>query len=217
MPSHRGLVARRQERASDVSQRIDVISPRGPECDALRRYPRFALFYMAALYETRAHACDVSLKFAKHPHARSATGGYVGIRLLHRWSARATPTTQFWCKSIQPSGRSRHAQLRKFSTGLMKFPSIHPLAKELRMIALLRQVVDPGSGEGARWAQMRAPRIKSEMLVQFGASSKLNAEWEFVSMLRAEGRRATSEFLDSSGNDLGKRSTANLDVLLAEC
>jgi NTE family protein len=92
-----------------------------------------------------------------------------------------------------------------------------PLAKELRMIALLRQVVDPGTGEGARWAQMRTHRIKSDMLVQFGASSKLNAEWEFVSMVRAEGRRAASEFLDASADDLGKRSTANLDVLLAEC
>ena len=91
------------------------------------------------------------------------------------------------------------------------------LAKELRMIALLRQVVDAGTGEGARWAQMRAHRIKSDMLVQFGASSKLNAEWEFVSMLRAEGRRAASEFLDLSGDDLGKRSSANLDLLLAEC
>jgi NTE family protein len=92
-----------------------------------------------------------------------------------------------------------------------------PLAKELRMIALLRQVVDPGTGEGARWAQMRTHRIKSDMLVQFGSSSKLNAEWEFVSMLRVEGRRAASEFLDASADDLGKRSTANLDVLLAEC
>ena len=27
--------------------------------------------------------------------------------------------------------------------------------KELRMIALLRQVADPGTGEGARWAGMR--------------------------------------------------------------
>ncbi len=91
-----------------------------------------------------------------------------------------------------------------------------PLLKELRMIALLRQVADPGSGEGARWAQMRTHRIMTDMLAQFGASSKLNAEWEFLSMLRAEGRRAASEFLDASGDNLVKRSTANLDVLLAE-
>jgi predicted acylesterase/phospholipase RssA len=30
-----------------------------------------------------------------------------------------------------------------------------PLMKELRMMALLRQVADPGHGEGARWAGMR--------------------------------------------------------------
>ena len=85
------------------------------------------------------------------------------------------------------------------------------------MIALLRQVADPGTGEGARWAQMRTHRIMTDMLAKFGASSKLNAEWEFIEILRSEGRRATSEFLEANGKDLGKRSTADLDVLLAEC
>jgi NTE family protein len=92
-----------------------------------------------------------------------------------------------------------------------------PLAKELRMMALLRQVADPGNGEGARWAQMRTHRIKSDLLATFGASSKLNAEWDFLSLLREEGRQAASEFLDAHADDLGNRSSANLDVLLAEC
>jgi len=92
-----------------------------------------------------------------------------------------------------------------------------PLMKELRMIALLRQAADPGSGEGARWARMRTHRIKSDMLTKFGSSSKLNAEWQFVSMLRAEGRLAASEFLEHHGEDVGRRTTADLDVLLAEC
>ena len=92
-----------------------------------------------------------------------------------------------------------------------------PLAKELRMIALLRQVADPGHGEGERWAQMRMHRIKSDLLAEFGASSKLNAEWAFITKLRDEGRRAANEFLAAHGEDVGKRSTADLDVLLAEC
>ncbi|MGC1353547.1 MAG: patatin-like phospholipase family protein [Xanthobacteraceae bacterium] len=91
-----------------------------------------------------------------------------------------------------------------------------PLMKELRMIALLRQVADPGTGEGARWAQMRTHRIATDMLAQFGASSKLNAEREFVTLLRTEGRRAASQFLHASAGDLGKRSTIDLDVLVAE-
>lgn len=92
-----------------------------------------------------------------------------------------------------------------------------PLMKELRMIALLRQAADPGSGEGARWAKMRTHRIKSDMLAKFGASSKLNAEWEFVSMLHAEGRQAAEAFLSEHGADIGRQSTADLDVLLSEC
>jgi NTE family protein len=91
-----------------------------------------------------------------------------------------------------------------------------PLAKELRMIALLRQVADPGHGEGERWAQMRMHRIKSDILAEFGASSKLNAEWAFVTKLCDEGRRAASEFLAAHGEDVGKRSTMDLDALLAE-
>lgn len=90
------------------------------------------------------------------------------------------------------------------------------LMKELRMIALLRQVADPGRGEGARWAGMRTHRIKSERLAEFGASSKLNAEWAFVALLKAEGRRCADEFLSKHGDDLGRRSTADLDVLLTE-
>jgi NTE family protein len=92
-----------------------------------------------------------------------------------------------------------------------------PLMKELRMMALLRQVADPGTGEGARWAQMRTHRIMTDTLAQFGASSKLNAEWGFLEMLRTEGRRAASEFLDAHGDDVGKQSTTDLDALLAEC
>jgi NTE family protein len=92
-----------------------------------------------------------------------------------------------------------------------------PLMKELRMIALLRQAADPGRGEGARWAGMRTHRIMTDKLAEFGASSKLNAEWEFLAMLKAEGRKSAGDFLTSCGKDLGSKSSADLDVLLAEC
>jgi NTE family protein len=92
-----------------------------------------------------------------------------------------------------------------------------PLMKELRMIALLRQVAEPGHGEGARWAGMRIHRIWTDRLAEFGASSKLNAEWAFVAMLKEEGRRSADQFLAAHAEDIGKRSTADLDVLLQEC
>ena len=91
------------------------------------------------------------------------------------------------------------------------------LMKELRMIALLRQVADPGSGEGRRWAGMRTHRILTEMMTELGYSSKLNAERAFLEMLRDEGRRAAGAFLDAHADDLGHRTTTDLDALLAEC
>lgn len=90
------------------------------------------------------------------------------------------------------------------------------LLKELRMIALLRQVVDAGSSEGRKWADMRIHLIASKVLTELGASSKFNAEWDFLCMLRDEGRRATEEFLAANSENIGKRSSIDLDILLEQ-
>jgi NTE family protein len=88
------------------------------------------------------------------------------------------------------------------------------LLKELRMIALLRQVADPGVSEGALWAGMRIHRIASETMVDLGYSSKLNAEWAFLCMLRDDGRHTAETFLAGHGADIGQRSSLDIDRLL---
>ena len=90
------------------------------------------------------------------------------------------------------------------------------LLKELRMIALLRQTVDPGHEEGAKWAGMRVHLLTSPIMTSLGYSSKLNAEWAFLTMLKEEGRRTVEKFLKNHGDNLGQRSTVNLDVLLEQ-
>jgi len=96
------------------------------------------------------------------------------------------------------------------------------LIKELYMMALLRRnaaklaappLVDP---EGAHWARMRVHIVRNSVMNKLGYSSKLNAEWAFLSMLKEEGRKAAEEFLIAHGNDLGKISTLDIDQLLAE-
>ncbi len=57
-------------------------------------------------------------------------------------------------------------------------------------------------------------RISSAEIAAFGASSKLNAEWEFLYLLRDEGRRAADAFLAAHADSLGRRSTLDLDALL---
>ncbi|WP_205192517.1 MULTISPECIES: patatin-like phospholipase family protein [Burkholderiaceae] len=89
-----------------------------------------------------------------------------------------------------------------------------PLMKELRMIALLRRAADAGSDEGRHWAKMRIHRISSDVMTELGYSSKLNAEWSFLTMLRDEGRLAAQAFLDEHGDSIGVRSSLDLDALL---
>jgi NTE family protein len=90
------------------------------------------------------------------------------------------------------------------------------LLKELRMIALLRQVADAGNSEGRKWAEMRIHLVASKVLAELGASSKFNAEWDFLCMLRDEGRRAAEAFLTKDGENIGERSSIDLDILLQQ-
>lgn len=87
------------------------------------------------------------------------------------------------------------------------------LLKELRMMALLRQSASAATGESARWARMRLHRITSDAMADLGYSSKLNAEWEFLTMLHNEGRRSAEAFYREHRDAIGKNSTLDLDEL----
>lgn len=88
--------------------------------------------------------------------------------------------------------------------------------KELKMIALLRQVADPGKSEGALWAEMRIHAVRNPTMLDLGYSSKLNAEWPFLTMLHQEGRNSADEFLKMHRRDLGRTSSVNLETLLEQ-
>jgi NTE family protein len=144
-------------------------------------------------------------------------GGYSGnptiTPLVRESNARDTILVQ-----INPRERSGTPRTANDILNRLNEVSFNaPLMKELRMIALLRQAADPGSGEGARWAGMRTHRIMTDLMAELGYSSKLNTEREFLHMLRAEGRRAASAFLAGHADDIGHRSSTDLDALIAEC
>jgi len=141
-------------------------------------------------------------------------GGYSGnptITPLVR-ECRSQDTILVQINPIERSGSPRSARDILNRLNEVSFNAV--LLKELRMIALLRQVAHGGDSEGAKWAHMRIHRVSSEVMVGLGYSSKLNAEWEFLSMLRDEGRRAAQAFLSDHQEDLGRRSTLDLDELL---
>jgi NTE family protein len=141
-------------------------------------------------------------------------GGYTGnptiTPLVRECSSRDTILVQI--NPIERPGTPRSA--KEILNRLNEVSFNAPLMKELRMIALLRNVADPGNSEGAQWAGMRIHRISSELMLELGYSSKLIAEWAFFCKLRDEGRAAAATFLDAHLADIGKRSTLDLDTLL---
>ena len=141
-------------------------------------------------------------------------GGYVGnptITPLVRECA-SSDTVLVQVNPVDRPGTPRSA--REILDRLNEVSFNSPLMKELRLIAVLRQVADTGDCEGARWAGMRIHRIASAMMRELGYSSKLNAEWDFLCMLRDEGRACAHAFLNDHAQDLGRRSTLDLDAFL---
>jgi NTE family protein len=141
-------------------------------------------------------------------------GGYAGnptITPLVR-ECRSQDTILVQINPIERNGTPRSARDILDRLNEVSFNSV--LLKELRMIALLRRVAHASDDEGARWAGMRIHRVASEVMLDLGCSSKLNAEWDFLTMLRDEGRKATETFLQAHIDDVGKVSSLDLDELL---
>lgn len=143
-------------------------------------------------------------------------GGYAGnptiSPLVRECSSRDTLLVQI--NPVARPGAPRSA--REILNRINEISFNATLLKELRMIAILRRVVDAGDSEGAEWAEMRLHRIASDRMAEFGSSSKMNAEWPFLCLLRDEGRLAAGEFLDTYGDDLGQRSSFDVAELIAE-
>jgi NTE family protein len=115
-------------------------------------------------------------------------------------------------QSVERAGSPRSARDILNRLNEVSFNAV--LLKELRMIALLRQVAHSNDCESAKWADMRIHASPARSWSDLVIPSKLNAEWEFLSMLRDEGRRAAQAFLTDHHEDLGRRSSLDLDELL---
>ncbi|MDW6025953.1 patatin-like phospholipase family protein [Mesorhizobium sp. BAC0120] len=141
-------------------------------------------------------------------------GGYAGnptiTPLIRECKSQDTILVQI--NPVERPGTPRSAREILNRINEVSFNAV--LLKELRMIALLRKLAQVDDDEGARWAAMRIHRIASDAMTDLGYSSKLNAEWKFLTMLRDEGRSSAAAFLDTHGDDLGRRSSLDLNSLL---
>ncbi|MCC5975912.1 MAG: patatin-like phospholipase family protein [Rubellimicrobium sp.] len=141
-------------------------------------------------------------------------GGYAGNPTMTPL-IRECESNDTFLVQINPVARDETPRTaREIASRLNEISFNAQLLKELQMMALLRRVVDPGNDEARHWKEMRIHRITSDVMVQLGHSSKLNAEWDFLQMLFDEGRRAAIAFGQAHLDDVGVRSTFDIESLI---
>ena len=146
---HRFRAARRGRRSSCSSPR-PMCTPAAAACSATPRSRRTSC--------SPRPACRPCSRRSRSTASPIGTAATPAIRPSRRWCAKATRTTRSWCRSIRANGAETPRTAAEILNRLNEISFNSPLMKELRMIALLRQVADPGHRRGrALGADAHAP------------------------------------------------------------
>ncbi|MBW9116505.1 patatin-like phospholipase family protein [Rhizobium cauense] len=148
-------------------------------------------------------------------------GGFSGNPLLTP-AVRESPARDILLVQVNPVERPGVPRTAREILNRMNEISFNSsLKKELRAMAVLKKMLSDNGVEPAQipwakeWTSMRLHRIATPpTMVEMSASSKMNGEWGFLSMLHQEGRAAADEFLARHGVDIGTRETFEIESLL---
>jgi NTE family protein len=138
-------------------------------------------------------------------------GGYSGNPslgpLVRECSANDTVLVQI--NPVQRPGIPKTSH--EISSRLNEISFNSSLVKELRMMSVIRKDMPPHQCEASSWGTMRMHLIASDVMLELDHTSKMNAEWDFMTMLRDKGREAAGNFLDAHRGDIGERPTLDLE------
>lgn len=88
------------------------------------------------------------------------------------------------------------------------------LLRELRAIDFVRRLIEEGKLSEDDYRKVRVHIIENqEVLKPLGASSKVNAEWRFLTHLRDLGRDTADGWLADTFDDIGVRSSVDLRAM----
>jgi len=141
-------------------------------------------------------------------------GGYMGNPALFPFHSESD-TADIIVVQINPierKGAPRTAQDIQNRLNEISFNS--SLLKELRAIDFVDRLVREGKLDAAQYRRERVHIIENQdALKPLGASSKMNAEWAFLTFLRDMGRETAAAWLERHYGDVGERSTVDLRAM----
>lgn len=137
-------------------------------------------------------------------------GGYMGNPPLYPLFYE-TDTPDVVLIQINPTERRQVPRTaREIVNRLNEITFNSTLLRELRAIDFVTRLIEDGKLSDEEYVKVHMHRIAAEELKPLQASSKLNAEWDFLTHLRDLGRETAKDWLDRHFDDVGKRSTFDL-------
>ena len=141
-------------------------------------------------------------------------GGYMGNPALFPFHGKTgtDDTVVVQINPIERCGAPRTPQEIQNRINEISFNG--SLLKELRAIDFVDRLIAEGKLSTEDYRQVRVHIIENQdALKPLGASSKMNAEWAFLTHLRDLGRNTAARWLDANFKDIGERSTVDLRAM----
>ncbi|TYC70072.1 patatin-like phospholipase family protein [Stappia sp. BW2] len=137
-------------------------------------------------------------------------GGYMGNPPLYPLFY-GTDTPDVMLIQINPIERRNVPKTaREIVNRLNEITFNSTLLRELRAIDFVTRLVEEGKLSGEEYMKVKMHRISAGELKPLQASSKMNAEWAFLTDLKELGRKTAQEWLERHYDDIGKRSTIDV-------
>jgi NTE family protein len=142
-------------------------------------------------------------------------GGYSGNPPLYPFAYRCMANDVVLVQ-INPMGRQETPDTaREILNRVNEITFNANLLHELRAIDFVARMLDEGSLDPNRYKKIRIHAIEAEKGFKgLNASSKLNAEWDFLLHLHDIGQQVADDWLTANYAAIGKHSTLDLDALL---
>ncbi len=139
-------------------------------------------------------------------------GGYMGnpplYPLIYNCDSRDVMIVQLNPIRIPELPKTAQAILDRVNT--LSFNS--SLMREMRAIHFVTKLIDGGFDDGGRLKRMLLHTIDAEdVLSRLGVSSKLNADWDFLTTLHKLGRERAEAFLTQHFDKVGVESSTNME------
>jgi NTE family protein len=88
------------------------------------------------------------------------------------------------------------------------------LMREMRAIAFVTKMIDDGTIDEGKMKRMLIHAIEGQDFMRdLGVSSKMNADWEFLTHLRDVGRERAERWLDDNFNAINKTTSVDLGAM----